>query len=133
LLIDLINGPLELLKKQVLLSILGYYWYLHLRGYEIDVIDFKRKSFGNTYALGKQTNAHRELVKLLMKLCEKTGRRLRRAKYSAQGVEVALTLQPSSRWWRTSSAVVSGRFVLNQGTGQNDVKMHAKVEASNFQ
>jgi nucleotidyltransferase/DNA polymerase involved in DNA repair len=54
-----------------------------LRGHEIDAVDFKHKSFGNTYALQKQTNDERELAKLLMKLCEKTGRRLRRAKYSA--------------------------------------------------
>src|ERR687897_2564163 len=62
------NAPLELLKKQVFQSILGYYWYLRLRGHEIDAIDFKRKSFGNTYALGRQTSDPRELAKLLMKL-----------------------------------------------------------------
>src|ERR671915_2627601 len=64
-------------------------WYLRLRGYEIDQADFGRKSFGNTYALGKQTSEPRELARLLMKLCEKTGRRLRRAGYSAQGVHVS--------------------------------------------
>jgi DNA polymerase-4 len=92
------NAPLELLKKQVFQSILGYYWYLRLRGHEIDAVDFKRKSFGNTYALQKQTNDSRELAKLLMKLCEKTGRRLRRAKYSAQGVHVACVYTDLS-WW----------------------------------
>ena len=61
------NAPLDLLKKQVFQSILGYYWYLRLQGHEIDTVDFKRKSFGNTYALQKQTNDPRELAKLLMK------------------------------------------------------------------
>ncbi len=79
-------------------SILGYYWYLRLRGHEIDAVDFQRKSFGNTYALQKQTNDARELAKLLMKLCEKTGRRLRRAKYSAQGVHVACVYTDLSYW-----------------------------------
>jgi len=74
--IEFYNAPLDLLKKQVFQSVLGYCWYLRLRGHEIDAVDFKRKSFGNMYALGKQTNAVRELSKLLMKLCEKTGRRL---------------------------------------------------------
>jgi hypothetical protein len=37
-------------------EILGYYWYLRLRAYEIDQVDFARKSLGNTYTLGKQTN-----------------------------------------------------------------------------
>ena len=92
------NAPLDLLKKQVFQSILGYYWYLRLRGHEIDAVDFKRKSFGNTYALQKQTNDQRELAKLLMKLCEKTGRRLRRARYSAQGVHVSCVYTDLS-WW----------------------------------
>jgi DNA polymerase IV len=69
-----------------------------LRGHEIDAVDFKRKSFGNTYALQKQTNDSRELAKLLMKLCEKTGRRLRRAKYSAQGVHVSCVYTDLSYW-----------------------------------
>ena len=49
--IEFYSATLETLKKQVFQSILGYYWYLRLRGHEIDAIDFKRKSFGNTYAL----------------------------------------------------------------------------------
>jgi DNA polymerase IV len=63
-------------------------------------VDFARKSFGNTYALQKQTNDPRYLAKLLIKLCEKTGRRLRRANYSAQGVHVALVYTDLS-WWHT--------------------------------
>jgi nucleotidyltransferase/DNA polymerase involved in DNA repair len=69
-----------------------------LKDLQIDAIDFKRKSFGNTYALGKQTNDPRELAKLLMKLCEKTGRRLRKARYSAQGVHVSCVYTDLS-WW----------------------------------
>jgi DNA polymerase-4 len=71
---------------------------LRLRGYEIDPIDYARKSFGNTYALGKQTNDLKELAKLLMKLCEKTGRRLRRAAYAASGVHVACVYTDFSSW-----------------------------------
>src|SRR4029450_283038 len=96
--IEFYQAPLEKLKKQVFRSILVYYWFLRLRGHEIDAIDFKRKSFGNMYALGRQTNDHRELAKLLMKLCEKTGRRLRKARYSAQGVHVSCVYTDLS-WW----------------------------------
>src|SRR5918998_2979924 len=92
------QAPLEKLKKQVFQSIVGYYWYLRLRGHEIDAVDFKRKSFGNTYALQKQTNDPRELAKLLMKLCEKTGQRLRRQQYSAQGVHVVCVYTDLSYW-----------------------------------
>ncbi len=92
------EASLDTLKKQVFQSILGYYWYLRLRGYEIDQVDFGRKSFGNTYALGKQTSEPRELARLLLKLCEKTGRRLRRAGYSAQGVHVSCVYTDFSFW-----------------------------------
>jgi DNA polymerase-4 len=95
---EFFGASLETLKKQVFQSILGYYWYLRLRGYEIDQVDFGRKSFGNTYALGKQTNEPKELAKLLMKLCEKTGRRLRKAAYTAQGVHVSCVYTDFSFW-----------------------------------
>jgi len=96
--LEFYNASLEKLKYQVFKSILGYYWYLRLRGFEIDSVDFKRKSFGNTYALQKQTNDPRELSRLLIKLCEKTGRRLRRAKFSAQGVHVSCVYTDLSYW-----------------------------------
>src|SRR5918999_1466342 len=96
--LEFYSASLDTLKKQVFQSINGYYWYLRLRGYEIDEVDFARKSFGNTYALGKQTNDPRELAKLLMKLCEKTGRRLRRAEYAAQGVHVSCVYTDFSFW-----------------------------------
>jgi impB/mucB/samB family C-terminal domain len=67
-------------------------------------VDFGRKSFGNTYALGKQTNDPKELAKLLMKLCEKTGRRLRKAKYAGQGVHVSCVYTDFS-FWHTSRKV----------------------------
>src|SRR5688572_24774760 len=95
---EFFNASVDVLKKQVFQSILGYYWYLRLRGHEIDQVDFARKSFGNTYALGKQTNNPKELAKLLMKLCEKTGRRLRRAGYVAQGVHVSCVYTDFSFW-----------------------------------
>jgi DNA polymerase-4 len=95
---EFFQASLETLKQQVFQSILGNYWFLRLRGYEIDQVDFARKSFGNTYALGKQTNDPKELAKLLMKLCEKTGRRLRHAEYQAQGVHVSCVYTDFSFW-----------------------------------
>jgi DNA polymerase IV len=95
---EFLNASVDTLKRQVFQSILGHYWYVRLRGYEIDQIDFERKSFGNMYALGKQTNDPRELAKLLMKLCEKAGRRLRKAGYSGQGVSVACVYTDFSSW-----------------------------------
>src|SRR3954465_3603133 len=86
------------LHKQVFHSIVAYYFYLRLRGWDFGASDFKRKGFGNSYALQKQTNDPRELAKLLIKLCEKTGRRLRKAHYSAQGVHVSCVYTDLSYW-----------------------------------
>jgi len=47
-----------------------------------------------------ELNDPKTLAKLLMKLCEKTGRRLRHASYSAHGVHVALVYTDLS-WWHT--------------------------------
>src|SRR3954447_508149 len=63
------QASLQTLKMQVFRSVLGYYWYLRLRGLEIDGVGFERKGFGNYYALQKQKNDNRALAPLLMKLC----------------------------------------------------------------
>ncbi len=78
----------EILQKHVFQSIAGYYWYLRLRGWEIDDVEFKRKSIEQMYALGKKTANVETLSKLLMKLTEKMGRRLRRAGLVAKGIHV---------------------------------------------
>lgn len=98
-----INDALEFLdadrwylQKQVFHSIGGYYWYLRLRGHEIDRVDFGCKSYGNQYALGTKTRDRTELERLLMKLCEKTGRRLRRGEYIARSVSLYLRLENKS-------------------------------------
>lgn len=95
---DFFNSTLSTLQKEVFKSILGYYWYLRLRGWEIDAVDFKRKSFGNSYALGKKTSDKKELATLLMKLCEKTGRRLRHSGFTAQGIHVSFIYDDWTYW-----------------------------------
>ncbi len=84
--IEFLDAPLWKLKNEVFKSILGFYWYLRLRGHEIDSINFSRKSFGQQYALGQKTTNTTELSRLLMKLSEKAGRRLRKEGYQALGI-----------------------------------------------
>ncbi len=86
------------LKGEVFHSILGYYWYLRLRGHEIDSVDFGRKSFGQQYALGEKTSDREKLSRLLMKLCEKTGRRLRKGGYVGGGVHLFLMFENRMYW-----------------------------------
>jgi DNA polymerase IV len=110
---EFLQAPLETLKRQVFQSILGYYWYLRLRGYEIDQVDFGRKSFGNTYALGKQTNDPKELSKHLLKLCEKIGRRLRKAGFTAQGVHMSCVYTDFS-FWHTGRKVAQPLYTTRE-------------------
>jgi DNA polymerase-4 len=86
------------LKKQVFRSVVGYYWYLRLRGHEVDSVDFGRKSFGHNYAIGDKTRDPQQLSRLLMKLCEKTGRRLRKGDYVAGGIHIFLMFENRQYW-----------------------------------
>jgi DNA polymerase-4 len=96
--LEFLHTPLEILKKQVFRSVCGYYWFLRLRGWEIDAMDFKRKSYGQSYALGKKSNDPSYLSSLLLKLTEKMGRRLRKAGKTARGVHLGLSYTDGSYW-----------------------------------
>jgi DNA polymerase IV len=108
--LDFLEAPMFKLKKEVFKSVVGYYWYLRLRGYEIDSEKFKVKSFGNDYAVGNKTGDPGEVSRLIMKLCEKTGRRLRKHDYQGQGVSLWLSFE-NGQWWgkskKTSAPVYS--------------------------
>ncbi len=81
-------------------SVAGYYWYTRLRGWEIDDVDFSRKSFGNSYALPKPLITNEELAPILAKLVEKATFRMRKAGYSASGVHLAIVYRDGSFWHR---------------------------------
>ncbi|MEK7112721.1 MAG: DNA polymerase IV [Patescibacteria group bacterium] len=89
-------------------SILGYYWYLRLRGWEIDDVAFARRSYGNSFALPKPLTTIEELSPVLSKLVEKTGRRVRRAGYKIQGVHLAIVYRDGASWHKgvTTSKVL---------------------------
>jgi DNA polymerase-4 len=96
--LQFLDAPMYLLKHEVFHSIVGFYWYLRLRGHEIDSVDFGRKSFGQQYALGDKTTDLEKLSRLLMKLCEKTGRRLRGQNYNAYGIHLWLNFENRVYW-----------------------------------
>ncbi len=96
--LEFLDTPLDILRQLVFRSIVGYYWYLRLRGHEIDNVDFARRSFGQQYALAKKTTDLFELERLIMKLAEKTGRRLRRLNYSASGIHLFLGFEDRSAY-----------------------------------
>ncbi len=96
--VQFFNSTADYLKKQVFRSVVGWHWYGRLRGWEMDAVEWGRKSFGHQYALGKKTDNREELAKLLMKLCEKTGRRLRNKHYMAGGVHLSLSFEDRTRF-----------------------------------
>lgn len=88
--LDFLAADERTLKKVVFKSVVGSYWYKRLRGWEVDAREFERKSIGHQYALKQKTMDMAELEKLLMKLCEKVGRRLRKNDYYAEGIHLYL-------------------------------------------
>lgn len=105
--LDFLNTPMYYLKKAVFKSIVGYYWYLRLRGYSLPREDFGIKSFGNDYAVGNKTSDRDEVARLIMKLSEKTGRRLRKHDYLARGVFLGLGFENRSWWGKSQRSPVT--------------------------
>ena len=98
--LDFYQSPIWKLKA-AFKSILGYYWYVRLHGYELDDVVFGRRSYGNSYALpaGRQAfQTPEQIAPILTKLVEKMGFRLRRAGYKASGVHLAVTFRDGSFW-----------------------------------
>ncbi len=102
--LDFFEATVPKLKKEVFKSVVGYYWYLRLRGYEVDSEKFKTRSFGNDYAVGDKTSDPDKVNRLIMKLCEKTGRRLRKHDYEAHGIAMYLAFE-NGQWWGKSKRV----------------------------
>ncbi len=95
--VDFYNAPLWKLKA-AFASIDSYYWYLRLRGYEIDDVSFARRSYGNSYALPKPFSEIADLSPIVSKLTEKMGFCLRRAGYMAKGVHLAIGYRNGFFW-----------------------------------
>lgn len=84
-------------------SIAGRYWYLRLRGWEIDDVEFDRKSFGNSYALPQPLITNEQLAPILSKLVEKTAYRMRRSGFVASGVHLAIVYRDGSYWHQSQT------------------------------
>lgn len=88
----------EFLRKIVFKGIVGHYWYLRLRGYEVDDYQNDRKSFGQEYSLKEKTNSEEKLKSLLLMLTEKMGRRLRASNQIAFGIHIGFLYEDWSFW-----------------------------------
>ena len=95
--LDFYHAPIWKLKA-AFESVLGYYWYLRLHGWEIDDVEFSRQSFGNSFALPKPLSTAEDLAPILQKLTEKTGMRMRKAYYKARGVHLSIVYRDWDYW-----------------------------------
>lgn len=76
----------------------GYQWYLKLRGFETDDIDFKRKNIGHSFHLTKFSNEEKYLKIVMLKLCEKTGSKLRKLGFKARCFSVFLNFSDGTHY-----------------------------------
>ncbi len=93
--------------KSAFQSVLGRYWYTRLRGYEVDDVEFARRSYGQSYVLPHPMDIE-EWRPILAKLIAKAARRLRSSGYYSTGIGLSLHFGDKSRWHTThqgSSAI----------------------------
>jgi len=79
-------------------SITGLYWHTRLRGYEIDKEGFKRRSYGNSVALGRDLKTKAELAPVLARLTEKMAARARQGGFKARGIHLAISYKDGTYW-----------------------------------
>ncbi len=95
--LDFYHADLRVLRS-AFHSIADYYWFVRLRGWEVDDVDWGVKSFGHSYALPKFLTKPEELAPLLTKLVEKVGFRMRRSGFQAKGVHLGLLFRDHEFW-----------------------------------
>lgn len=96
--LDFLDADYWKLRKEVFHSIVGHYWYAKLRGWESEKYEHDRKTFGQSFALHEWTGDLRVLKPLMMKLCEKMGRRVRKNGYFATGIHVGCLYNNGCFW-----------------------------------
>lgn len=95
--LDFYNSSAKKLKM-AFNSIVGYYWYMRLHGWEPGDVISNRQSFGNSVALQGKYEKPEELSPILMKLVQKMSGRMRKAGYLAHGVHLSLLYKNRSFW-----------------------------------
>lgn len=83
--------------KSAFESVLGRYWYTRLRGYEVDDIEFSRRSYGQSYVLPRSM-VYEEWRPILAKLIAKAARRLREGGSFATGLHLSLLYGDHTHW-----------------------------------
>lgn len=88
--LQFLEAPYWLLFRQAFGSVLGHQWYLRLRGYEMDDVEFDVKTSGRSYVLERRTADRKELLALLHKAAFKVSRKLYTHDLAARGLSLHL-------------------------------------------
>lgn len=100
-------------------SITGLYWHTRLLGWEIDNVEFGRRSYGNSTAIGATVATKEDVLPILSNLVQKTSARLRNAGYKARGIHLMLAYKDGS-WWhkgqKTSRALFDSRDIFKEAS-----------------
>lgn len=102
--LEFLHASRQLLTGPVFHGIFGHYWWLRLRGWEIDAEPTKRSQIGHQYAIPRPERTPARIRAILAKLCEKTGRRLREKQLVAQRLHVGVVLADHQRWSHSTTA-----------------------------
>lgn len=106
-LIDLKNHPVANLMQSF--GKIGYYLWANTNGIEIEGVkngkELQPKSIGHSYCIPKQTADLKYLNSVLMKLCEKTGRRLRESNLEARGLYTGYALKYGGGFFKNQKTV----------------------------
>lgn len=96
---DMYSSPMWKLKA-AFESVNGQYWHMRLHGYEIDRVEFGRRSYGNSYALPKPFKDFKDLSPILSKLVDKMSGRVRKAGLAARGIHLNIYYRDGSVYHR---------------------------------
>jgi len=97
----------QLLRGAVFHGIVGHYWWLRLRGWEIDNAPTKRSQIGHQYSIPAQQRTPAMVRSILLRMSEKTGRRLRAQDLTARSIYVGVSYADHTHWHQSRRTTIA--------------------------
>jgi len=94
------DSPVQKLRE-AFRSVAANYWYLRLRGLEVEVLDQSTKSFGHTYSLPDKLSTTVEWMGVLAKLSEKASYRMRKDGSVSSSLTVVVSFRDGDYFRKT--------------------------------
>lgn len=117
--LQFLDAPSELLTRRVFHSVGGDDWYLRLRGYEIDDVEYATKTVGRQFVMDEWQPSEEVLYSRLSHLCETTAMKLRYRGLAARGAHIYLLYANGDVWYERKmfkTPAFSGAEVYRRAT-----------------